>query len=268
LELWRWDGGDWRLLDNSGPPWRNFAAATFDSDRNVLIIHGGLQGRGRDFAETWEWDGHEWRQHSGPGPGPLEGAGMAYDEARGQSVLFGGFDGLELKADTWLWDGQEWTLAASSGPSPRFPTALFYSPAAGAVFLYGGHAPVGNEAEDTGDLWRWDGNAWSEVPQQEPTPGILLTSGVAHDPATGQILFFGGSHVDRGFVADIWAWDGHQWHLIPGQGMPMRSGQSVTYDAGQGRFLMFGGVERPGAPARDDSWEWDGAFWRCVDNCR
>jgi hypothetical protein len=67
LELWSWDGSSWRRRTGGGPAgadaprWRNFAATAYDSDRGVLIIHGGLQGRGALLPETWEWDGTNWR---------------------------------------------------------------------------------------------------------------------------------------------------------------------------------------------------------------
>jgi hypothetical protein len=54
LELWSWDGKAWRRLSGGGPAgadaprWRNFAATAYDSDRGVLIVHGGLQG-----GATW-----------------------------------------------------------------------------------------------------------------------------------------------------------------------------------------------------------------------
>src|SRR5687767_9635820 len=42
LELWSWDGTQWSLVsaDANGPVWRNFAAATYDSARDVLVIQG------------------------------------------------------------------------------------------------------------------------------------------------------------------------------------------------------------------------------------
>src|SRR5688500_10264613 len=62
LELWSWGGDQWTLIsaDTNGPVWRNFAAATYDFTRDVLVIHGGVQSAGRGFDETWEWDGQTW----------------------------------------------------------------------------------------------------------------------------------------------------------------------------------------------------------------
>ena len=76
LELWSWDGRAWRRLDPGGgevPRWRNFAAVAYDTDRSVLIVHGGLQGEGRPLDETWEWDGQRWRRF--PADGPTTGPG-------------------------------------------------------------------------------------------------------------------------------------------------------------------------------------------------
>ena len=79
LELWSWDGSSWRSLTPAGPAgadrprWRNFASVAYDSDRGVLVVHGGLQGRAAPLSETWEWDGQSWRQFSAAGPGRARG---------------------------------------------------------------------------------------------------------------------------------------------------------------------------------------------------
>jgi hypothetical protein len=267
LELWGWDGGQWHLIDASGPPWRNFAAVAYDSGRGALVIHGGLQGPGRVFAETWEWDGDSWRLHDGPGPGGREGPGMAYDEGRGRTVLFGGALGLELMGDTWEWDGESWTLVSQSGPAPRFPTAMAYDRARQAVILLNGHAPFGNEATDYHDLWQWDGSQWQEIALTEPNPGLLLTTSPASGPTGNRLLFFGGSDENATFINTIWAWDGVAWEEIPAAGGPRRSGHGVAYDPRLDVFLLFGGVQRPGGPGLNDTWLWDGQDWRCVAGC-
>src|SRR5690348_5135991 len=111
LELWGWDGREWSLLraDPNGPVWRNWPAVAYDSARDVLVIHGGLQ-TGKSFDETWEWDGEMWTLFTEPGPGAREGALMAYDAAREKTILFGGSSpDLAIHGDTWEWDGQGWT---------------------------------------------------------------------------------------------------------------------------------------------------------------
>jgi len=123
LELWGWDGTQWSLIatDGDGPTWRNWPAIAFDTTRDVLVIHGGLQP-GTNFNETWEWDGQIWTRYTNTGPGAHEGALMVYDPARASMILFGGSTpDLEIHGDTWEWDGQRWTQASETGPARRFP---------------------------------------------------------------------------------------------------------------------------------------------------
>jgi hypothetical protein len=58
-----------------------------------------------------------------------------------------------------------------------------------------------------------------------------------------------------------------QWEEISSAGAPARSGLNVAYDPNRDRFILFGGVDRPGAKALDDTWEWDRENWVCVHNC-
>ncbi len=60
-ETWRLTGGAWLLLstDNS-PGVRGSAALAYDPEREVLVLYGGFNGDGVEFADTWEFDGDGW----------------------------------------------------------------------------------------------------------------------------------------------------------------------------------------------------------------
>ena len=268
LELWSWDGTQWSLIgaDADGPAWRNWPAVAYDTVRDVLVIHGGLQA-GRHFDETWEWDGQNWTQFTGSGPGSREGALMVYDAARGKSLLFGGSTpDMQIHGDTWEWDGQAWTQVSEAGPAPRFPGGMVYDPARQHVLLYSGHfADSSGEFTQFDDLWAWDGNIWRELIVDGTTPGHRTHAGFVYDPETKRVLLVGsGSDI---FLPDVWAWDGTIWQEIPTSNAPARSGLNVAYDPSRDRFILFGGVDRPGGRALDDTWEWDRASWTCVHNC-
>lgn len=270
LELWGWDGAQWSLIsaDENGPSWRNWAAAAYDTERDVLVIHGGPQQRGTSFDETWEWDGQEWTQFEGSGPGAREGALMAYDADRANMVLFGGSTpDMEIHGDTWGWDGQSWTKTSESGPAPRFPGGMAYDPVRKVVLLYSGHfADPSGDAIDYDDLWAWDGSSWDQIAVEGPTPDHRTHAGFLFDPITESVLLIGsGSDI---FLSDIWAWNGTSWQEIPAANTPARSGLNVAYDPTRDRFVLFGGVDRPGGKALDDTWEWDRENWVCIHNCK
>jgi len=269
LELWGWDGHEWSLIpiDANGPTWRNWSAIAYDKDRDVLVIHGGLQSRTQRFDETWEWDGTMWTEFTGEGPGLREGALMAYDLARDNMVLFGGAEDMDIKGETWQWEDGAWTLASETGPAPRFPGGMVYDPKSEQVLMYSGHfASTTGEFIDYDDLWAWDGNQWREIKAEGAAPGHRTHDAMVFDPQTNRILLFGGG-MDV-FKSDIWAWDGGQWAEVAASGVPARSGHSVAYDPGRDRFVFFGGIERPAQPAMSDTWEWDRRQWFCLSNCQ
>jgi hypothetical protein len=267
LELWGWDGTQWSLIaaDEDGPTWRNWPAAAYDSARNVLVIHGGLQ-TGAHFDETWEWDGETWKRFTDTNG--REGALMAYDEARAKMVRFGGSDAMmDIHGDTWEWDGQTWTMVSESGPAPRFPGGMMYDPARQEVLMYSGHfADMSGDAINYDDLWAWDGSTWRELTVDGRTPGHRTHAGFVYDPVTQNVLLI--SSGNDTFLSDMWAWDGTQWKELPIANTPARSGNNVAYDPKRDRFVLFGGVDRPGGKALDDTWEWDREQWSCVSNCQ
>lgn len=269
VEIWGWDGTQWSLIvaDENGPVWRNWPAIAYDTARDVLVIHGGLQS-GADFDETWEWDGQTWTKFEGSGPGAREGALMAYDAARGTMILFGGATpDMKIHGDTWAWDGESWTLVSEMGPAPRFPGGMAYDAVRNVVLMYSGHfADPNGDAIDYDDLWAWNGSSWQEIPVDGLTPDHRTHAGFLFDPLTERILLIGSG--SETFLSDVWAWDGTGWEEIPASNPPARSGLNVAYDPTRDRFVLFGGVDRPGGKALDDTWEWDRETWVCVHNCR
>lgn len=268
LELWSWDGVGWSLLsaDPDGPRWRNFGSVAYDTQRDVLVLVGGLQGRGRRLNDTWEWDGRDWALRSEAGAVGREGAGIAYDAGRGRVVLFGGSDGQTILQDTWEWDGESWVQASNEGPTPRFPAAMVYDETQGRIILYGGHSPTeDNFATNTGDIWAWDGSRWEELVTVEPYPGIRSATALVYEPAKARWLLFGGANDE--FYNDTWSWDGRAWTELEVAGPPPRAGHHLVYDEARQRVILFGGVGRPGGGPLTDIWEWDGETWACVAVC-
>ena len=269
LELWAWDGSGWTLLsaDPQGPVWRNFQAVAYDSKRNKLVMHGGVQDRNSRMEETWEWDGQTWERFDGPGPGYREGAVMAYDEARGNTILYGGAnEKFEIFGDTWAWDGAQWTQVSTSGPSPRFPSAIVYDKSREKVLLYSGHYVDATSYITFSDFWEWDGTSWNEIKMEGETPGARNIAHMVFDPLNERVLLFGGG--EQTFLGDMWSWNGTNWSQVAKTGTPARSGLGGAFDPERNRLVVFGGVEEPGGTAITDTWEWDGQTWRCVHGCK
>jgi hypothetical protein len=258
LELWSWDGQTWSLLSRDGPTWRNYAAVAYDSERDVVVVHGGLQQRSGLFDETWEWDGQTWRELADAGPGGREGAGMAYDQTRGRVVLYGGADEAGVHADTWSWDGTTWQRLASTGPPARFPSLMEYDPAREEVVLYGGHSIAEGRPSALADTWVWDGRSWQEV-ESSSAPGPRVNAPGAFHSGLGRMVMIGGGSENE-TLGDVWTWDGSMWSELPTDAVPRRQATGLAYDDTRDVVVLTGGLDRAGATDRyQDVWEWDGA---------
>ena len=64
-------------------------------------------------------------------------------------------------------------------------------------------------------------------------------------------------------LTDTWEYDGSTWHPItPVSILPAaRFRGGMTYDAGRGKVLLFGGTNNPNLPGFSDTWDWDGSAW-------
>src|SRR5262245_16022005 len=182
VEIWSWDGSNWTLVaaDSTGPRWRNYAIATYDSRRNVVVLFGGLQ-YGLEFDDTWEWNGRSWVRRSAQGPGPRVSAEAAFDKARGVTIMFGGNHGEQLLSDTWTLDGTKWSVlpTQTAGPSPRGSHTLVYDDARRVTLMYGGHFPSMTDGKNFSEFWEWNGARWRLIESRAPSPGIRVNARAA-----------------------------------------------------------------------------------------
>jgi len=77
---------------------------------------------------------------------------------------------------------------------------------------------------------------------------------MTYDPATGNIVLFGGRHYQGNF-ADTWTWDGSTWtKQHPATSPPTRINAPMAYDAATGNVVLFAGYG-----SNDwlgDTWTW------------
>ncbi|TMG43443.1 MAG: choice-of-anchor D domain-containing protein [Chloroflexi bacterium] len=257
-DTWEWDGARWtQMAPATSPPPVAGGMMAYDSTRGVSVLFGGSGSTGSS-SSTWEWDGTNWTQKSPATSPPARlWAAMTYDSARSRMVLFGGDGPNGLLGDTWTYDGSTWTqMKSASSPTQRDGPAMAFDPARGRAVLFGGHDSNGR----LGDTWEWDGANWTQIPVTV-APHTRFWESLAFDTQRGKTILFGGDHVqpnDLGESNDTWEWDGAQWtHDFPAAAPPIRSGQSMAYDATRGRMVIFGGWNAATSPATiyGDTWE-------------
>jgi hypothetical protein len=117
--------------------------------------------------------------------------------------------------------------------------------------------------------WIWNGSVWTQLhPAHEPSIRSLVA--IAYDPATKQVVLFGGlsSLGNTNMLNDTWVWDGTDWmQQHPATSPPARDGAALTYDAATNQLVLFGGGSngpRIGGlvpPPLNDTWVWTGSNW-------
>jgi Galactose oxidase, central domain len=130
---------------------------------------------------------------------------------------------------------------------------MAYDAARQMIVLFGG---TRKDTEKDTDTWAWDGRGWNRL---NPTVSPPARSGAsfAYHPPTETLVLFGGSSA-RGFLGDMWLWNGSIWTKVTGDGPPARVGSSMAFDPASGGLILFGGY---GSGILDDTWVWNGKSW-------
>jgi hypothetical protein len=167
------------------------------------------------------------------------------------------------------------TTACPASPAARAANVVSYDGATGQVMLFGGLG-TGSTLNDT---WSWSGTTWTQVADAADagctttctsSPRPRAASSMAYDPASNQLILFGGDGGGIGFLNDTWNWNGTTWTQVADSGdagcyntcpgsPQARSGAAMAYDPAIGKLVLFGGL----GPL-NDTWTWDGTSWTQV----
>jgi hypothetical protein len=121
------------------------------------------------------------------------------------------------------------------------------------MVLFGGSGDSGL----LNDTWTWDGTTWTEQYPATSPPARDVAS-MAYDPATGNVVLFGGYGGSP--LNDTWTWDGTTWtEQTPATFPSARAYASIDYDPASGDMVLFGGDSYSGP--LNDTWTWDGTTW-------
>ncbi len=250
-DTWEWDGQGWiRCTPLHSPSARSYHGLAFDPVRGKTVLFGGI-GSAAQLGDTWEWDGVDWLQRTpATSPAPRDAHAMAWHGGASPGVLlFGGFAN-GLSAETWRFDGTNWQLVGTGGPTPRAEAMMTFAPPHGCTFLVGG---ANGSSSALGDVWSWNGSAWSSVLSLGLVPNasraslnwdearwqLVLTGADAFAPVGGVTLF--ASITSSTFVT---------WTQVPNvdpvSGLPSptpRVASAGCYDSARLRQVYFGGFD-------------------------
>ncbi len=265
--MWVWRDGCWESAGcavspcTQQPASRSGFALAYDTDREVVILHGGfadIAGEAFGFVDTWEWDGEDWRCDqtvSGCDPSLYACAEIAGVEQ----------DYLSLCNQTRAHPAYLATVPPDPGndpmPLPDLPHvagggSMVYDPDAQRTLLFGDASTFDTAPRDLdARQWHWDGSAWTELPRQQEYPLPKGTPLMARHPPSNSVMAF-GSRDDSSVHDQTWVYDGQRWQLRCTGGclrptVTAGTEASLAYDEGTGRVVYFGGDGTP------TTWEWD-----------
>ncbi len=280
-DTWEWDGARWRDVTPStsaSPSARKGMAMAYDTERERIVLFGGVSRQGIKHGDTWLWDGDRWAEVVPETAPPVRDEhAMVYDGRRKRVVLFGGNTyfspetGFDRHNDTWEWDGETWTQAMPASAPPRLSEhAMAYDAARGRVVVVGGTTGVNPNHDLVKVTWEWDGESWLE---REPAPWSLgrRVHTATYDARRGAVIVFGGAGDLTGdrYFRDTWEWNGTAWAVVPIGDAPTpvhRGRHGAAYDARRGRVVMFGGAAHEDDEPQfrdkfDDMWLWEEGQW-------
>jgi hypothetical protein len=159
-----------------------------------------------------------------------------------------------------------WTNLTSHvglAPSPRWLSSMVYDPVSREVLLFGGaDCPSLPCASLDGDTWVYSDFHWTQLsPPISPSPRYAAS--MAWDALDGYAVLFGG-FTGSMTLNDTWTFQNGTWTNITSttnQTPGSRWRAAMTYDAGDGEVLMFGGTNYAGT-AYSDTWAFSGGHWR------
>lgn len=231
---------------------RYCGCASYDPARNVVVLGGG-----RDFGpqitldpETWELDmgSREWTRVE-TSTTPIGGLGCNMTYVDGATYWFGGANAQAAlgprgsNGDTWRYDpeGAEWTELSIDGPSPRYD-AHFVQESVESVLLFGGALNAGEGMN--GDVWRFDGAAWTLVTDNGAGPDGRRVAWVV--PSPGGFIVAGGFDADMNTLGDMWRWNEGAWTELS-EGAPERVAFAAVLPAGPDSLgVMMSGYDGDG----------------------
>lgn len=252
--------GTWHQATTGGPaglsrPSMAYLPATSTRPAQVLAF-GGLATATNTFSDhLWSWDGSSWHDLGNGGPSARYTAAMAPD-GHGHVLLYGGDGSSGNLRDLWEWDGKAWTeisADATSGATLASPV-MAYDPRHADDVLLGS---LGTTSMLT---YVWNGSAM-QAPSITQTPPTGLEETLAYDPATQQMVEYGGMGWNFStFYDSTYLWTGSDWAVqSPATTPGGRAGGAMAFDPTTQQLVLANGANSASFPA--DTWAWRGTSW-------
>lgn len=260
---------DARTPSTERPSKRSEFASVGDPVSNQIVVFGGDDGpfagqipRPNFLEATWLYEpGFGWTElETATQPSARGRAGVSYDPNGQRMLMYGGrwratgtSGNYTVLGDLWSFDfvSRTWTElhdGAGPSPSPRYFPATAYDSSSDTFFMYGGGAnrdPL--RLRPMEDLWAFKDGSWEQVPTFGDKPPIRMFVGYTYDSRRNRLVIFGGQQGDfvspsyndtYGLDLNTMTWSNLDIGLSRPSG---RLRNTMTYDAQNDRYLLFGG---------------------------
>jgi len=230
----------------------------YDPAIGQMVLFGGLNSSQTALDDTWTFDGSTWTEQSpAASPPALDAASMAYTP-NGDLFLYGGAlaNGSDSNVTYFYHDNSWYEASVTASPPPLNYASMVYDPTLGDLVLFGGFDSASGQALD--ETWIYNGTTWTEL-SPSTSPPARYSAEMAYDPATEQVVLFGGNTETSAFD-DTWTFNGTTWtEQQPSASPPADNGGRMVYDAALGEVVLFGGENPNGVVA--SPWAYNGSTW-------
>ena len=218
-DLFRYNGGtSWTQVAGDGLN-GSWAASTFTNVAALYSdgsnLYAGLAGSAAGTGDLWRYNGSTWAQVGGDGVNLGGGASWNTNYERVASLTsFGGslYVGLGTSAndsEVWRLNGTTWSQIGGDGIGSSWSAVgytMVYGLANDGTNLY---ASTGS-GSGTGDVWKWNGIAWSRIGGGATNSTSGWTANVTYS------LLWANSSLYASPGPNIYKYNGSAWSMIAG----------------------------------------------------
>ncbi|MCI4321133.1 MAG: kelch motif-containing protein [Thermoplasmata archaeon] len=152
-----------------------------------------------------------------------------------------------------------WSPFVNPVPSNREGSGFVYDARDKYVLLFGGFTGLAY----LNDTWKYAGGAWYLL-HPTKSPGTRAFAGIAFDAADNYVVLYGGATGNASSahaIGDSWSYAGGVWKVLaPTMSPGPLAGPMMTYDAKDGRVVLFGGGNSTYVP-KNATWEFLAGQW-------
>ncbi|MDE1819607.1 MAG: PKD domain-containing protein [Euryarchaeota archaeon] len=247
------------------PTARAYSSMTWDSGDSYAVLFGGENGGTSADGDTWTYStSGGWNQVcSSCSPAGRAEPALAYDSADSRVVMFGGCTGINLASDTcnmgdsWTYAQGTWTQVSGTLPTSVLAGGMSDDPADSEAVLFGGctlfnidilnpsNSACGSTDYSQQTAVYTAAGGW-KVLSPSTSPSVREAQGMAFDPATNEVILFGGYNGNN-VLGDTWAFKGGQWfQLNPTTSPPALANGVMFWDSATHTIILTQGNQAGG----------------------